>query len=123
MKQVLGEVSFVGWAESMALCHVGAPWGGGGQAWDPRLLTVLPLPLGVGADEVWERPVRMTKDGGQDWRLTSQPPSPPPCPKPVGTTLKRTNSSRVWGSRDLGNLSSDRDLGLAFWPEKCGGWR
>lgn len=39
LKQVLGEVSFVGWAESVAQCHVGAPWAaGGGRAWDPDLL-------------------------------------------------------------------------------------
>lgn len=62
----------MGWAESMAHCHVGAPWGGGGQVWDPHLLPVLPLPHEVGAEEAWERTVGMTKDGGQDWGLPSQ---------------------------------------------------
>lgn len=80
----------MGWAESVALCHVGAPWGGGGQAWDPCLLS---LPLWGGAEDAQEGTAGMAEDGGQDRRLTLYLPSNPARSLPVGTTPDRAGAA------------------------------
>lgn len=63
LKQALGEVSFVGWAESVARCHVGAPRGAGVGGALPACLPACIRPSAlmdgrVAAEETWEGTVR-----------------------------------------------------------------
>lgn len=75
LKQVLGEVSFMGWAESMALRHVGAPWGsGGGRGTPASSLRPALCPVGWAQGKLgrgqWGQRRMVVRPGG------SQPPLP-----------------------------------------------
>lgn len=108
----------MGWAESVALCHVGAPWGSGGGRGTPASSL---CPSGVGAEDAWEGAEGMTEDDGQDQRLTPHLPSNPTRPA-CGNHTKRARAAgsgipKTWLSC---TLTPSRASGLQ--SEKWGCW-